>query len=109
MIGFLFRDEIEVNPAELIQPKMDPQSTAQALQSAHSTLAGLADFSHEVQEKTLRELAEQLGLKPNQLFGTLRVAVTGQRVSPPLFETMEILGRDTVLHRIRTAIDLLGA
>ena len=109
MIGFLFRDEIEINPAELIQPKMDPQSTAQALQSAHSTLAGLADFSHEVQEKALRKLAEQLGLKPNQLFGTLRVAVTGQRVSPPLFETMEILGRDTVLHRIRTAIDLLGA
>jgi glutamyl-tRNA synthetase len=50
---------------------------------------------------------EQLELKPNQVFGILRVAVTGQTVSPPLFESMEVIGKEKVLERVRRAIDLL--
>jgi glutamyl-tRNA synthetase len=48
-------------------------------------------------------------LSAGQVFGILRVAVTGQKVSPPLFESMAIIGRETVLDRIRAAIDLLAA
>lgn len=55
----------------------------------------------------MRNLVEQLGLSPSQVFGILRVAVTGQTVSPPLFESMEIVGKEKVLGRIREAIHIL--
>jgi glutamyl-tRNA synthetase len=50
---------------------------------------------------------ESSGHSPAQVFGILRVAVTGQKVSPPLFESMEIIGREKVLARLKTAIELL--
>jgi glutamyl-tRNA synthetase len=57
-------------------------------------------------ETALRErLVEQLGLKPRHAFGPVRVAVTGARVSPPLFESMELLGRERSLMRLRAALD----
>ena len=55
-------------------------------------------------DETLRAQAEGLGLNACQLFGILRVAVTGQTVSPPLFESMEIIGREKVVRRLRAAI-----
>ena len=55
----------------------------------------------------MRALVEQLGLSPNQVFGILRVAVTGQTVSPPLFESMEIVGKEKVLERVKKAIEIL--
>ena len=56
-------------------------------------------------EAEMRVLADTLGIKIGQLFGSIRVAVTGLKVAPPLFESLEILGRDKVLCSIRTAID----
>ena len=107
-IGFLFRDELELaDPQQLVQKKMDAPSTARALRAAYEALAGLDDFSHESQEAAMRALAGALGLKAGQLFGALRMAVTGQPVSPPLFETMEILGKETCLKRIKAAVDRL--
>jgi glutamyl-tRNA synthetase len=64
-------------------------------------------YGAEAQETRLRALAEEMGLKAGQLFGSLREAVTGQRVSPPLFDTMAVIGRETVLARIAAAADLL--
>jgi glutamyl-tRNA synthetase len=55
----------------------------------------------------MRKLVEDLGMNPNQVFGILRVAVTGQTVSPPLFESMEIVGKGEVLKRIQNAIQIL--
>ncbi len=107
-IGFIFRDRVILDkPNQLIQKKMDAALTIQALRASYDTLAALDDFSHEAQEAAMRKLAERLGLKAGQLFGSVRVAVTGQTVSPPLFETMEILGQETSLARIRVAADLL--
>ncbi len=54
-------------------------------------------------EFALRELAGALSLKVGQLFGILRIAVTGQRVSPPLIETMELLGKELVIERLEAA------
>jgi glutamyl-tRNA synthetase len=88
---------------------MTPVSTLQALRSSHQTLAALDDFSAETQEAAMRALAADLGLKAGQLFGPVRVAVTGQKVAPPLFETMEIVGREISLARIAHAADLLEA
>jgi glutamyl-tRNA synthetase len=109
MVGFAFREEISYEPSELIQKKMTPEATLAALRRSYETLEGLEDFSPEAQEPTFRALAEELGLKAGQLFGTLRIAVTGQRVSPPLFETMAILGREVCLARVAEAIELLEA
>ena len=63
--------------------------------------------AHEILEPQMRDLVETLGLKPNQVFGLLRVAVTGLTVSPPLFESMEIIGLEKVLERLENAIKLL--
>lgn len=107
-LTFLFRDEIVIDdPAQLIQKKMDADSTQRALQAAYDTLNGLDDFSHEKQEAAMRALAEQLGLSAGQLFGSVRVATSGQPVSPPLFQSMELLGKEASLGRIRNAIAML--
>ena len=55
----------------------------------------------------MRGYVEKSGLSANQVFGTIRVAVTGQKVSPPLFESMEIIGREKVLQRLQKAIAIL--
>jgi len=60
-------------------------------------------------EAELRGLAAELGLKVGQLFTILRLAVTGQRVSPPLIETMVLLGKERVLEQLARAADLLTA
>jgi glutamyl-tRNA synthetase len=78
-----------------------------ALEVARERLQPLAKFDHDCLEQVLRPLAEELGLKTGQLFGTLRVAVTGRTVAPPLFETMSVLGKDLCLERIDAALERL--
>lgn len=108
-LGFLFRDGIRLDdPQQLIQKNMDAAGTAAALRASYDTLAALDDFSHAAQEIAMRDLAERLGLKAGQLFGSVRVAISAQAVSPPLFESMEILGKETSLARIQAALDLLN-
>lgn len=107
MAGFLFRDTIAITRDDLAVKKIAPADLASALRAAHKTLSGLPDFAHETQETAMRALAEQLGLKVGDYFGAIRMAVTGQKVSPPLFETMEIMGRETALARIEAAAKLL--
>jgi glutamyl-tRNA synthetase len=105
MGGFFFAETFDPAPPDtIIQKKMDAASTKAALEAALARLEALPDFRAEMQESALRALADDLGLKPGQLFGALRMATTAQQVSPPLFETMEVLGRDKSLARIRQAI-----
>ena len=109
-VGFLFRADFATpEPEEVIPRKMDAASASAALEAAAEALEALPDFSAGAQEAALRALAEELDLSAGQLFGAVRVAVTGQRVSPPLFETMEIIGRETCVARIRAAAARLGA
>ena len=79
-----------------------------ALDQAHAALSGVAEWSHEAIEAVMRALAQRLGAKAGDLFGLVRVAVTGRRVTPPLFESMEILGRDRCLARLADAIASLA-
>jgi glutamyl-tRNA synthetase len=60
-------------------------------------------------EQPMRDLVDELALSAGQVFGIIRTAVTGQKISPPLFESLEIIGRDEVLSRMRHAISLLEA
>jgi len=105
--GFFFQDEIHPEPADLVGKNMTPAASAAALQRAESLLASLPEINHETAEEPLRALAEELGLKVGQLFGLLRVAVTGRSVSPPLLESMAVIGKETVLQRIRQAATTL--
>jgi glutamyl-tRNA synthetase len=81
----------------------------EGLRRAQHLLEGLPAWSAAAMEAPLRTLVEELALKPIQLFTAIRVAVTGRTISPPLFETMEVLGRPTTLARLGEAIDRLSA
>jgi len=70
-------------------------------------LSPLPEIKKELAEPPLRKLVEESGLKAGQVFGIIRVAVTGQKVSPPLFESMEIIGKDKVLERVQSAAEML--
>ena len=107
MSGFFFREEIEPPPSLLIGKKMDASSSLSALQKARSVVAEVDPFTPQALEKPLRDLASDLGVKVGSLFGILRGAVTGQRVSPPLFETMTILGRERTCSQLDKGIELL--
>ncbi|MGB8984665.1 MAG: hypothetical protein WCC12_22555 [Anaerolineales bacterium] len=105
--GFFFQETVEPDPQDLIAKGLDARQSADVARQAYDILAGLPSLSHEIAEPPMREFVEKSGLSPNQVFGILRVAVTGQKVSPPLFESMEIIGRDSVLERLRHAIEAL--
>ena len=107
LIAFLFKDEVDYDAADIVQKGMDAESTGAALEAAHSGLSGLSTFHGDSIEGLLRPLAQELNVKAGQLFGSLRVATTGQKVAPPLFETIEVLGRERTLTSVRRAIDLL--
>ena len=107
MGGFFFREEVTPAPEDLVAKKTTPLESATAARKSYDILAGLPEINHETAEQPLRLLAESLGLSAGQLFGILRAAVTGQTVSPPLFESMVVIGKDKVLQRISKAIEVL--
>lgn len=107
MAGFFFRTEITPDPEELVAKGLTPAQSAEVARQAYQVLAGLAEMTVETAEPPMRALVEESGLSAGQVFGILRVAVTGQKVSPPLFESMEIIGREMVLARIQKAVKLL--
>jgi glutamyl-tRNA synthetase len=108
LTAFFFAERLTY-PAQLLIPKgLDAPATVRALQAARDLLAPLEPFTAEALEPPLRNLATTLGLKTGQLFGALRVAVTGTTVAPPLFQTMEVLGKSRCLERIEQALRLLG-
>jgi len=65
------------------------------------------EFEHDPLDQTLRNAAQELGLKAGQMFQPIRVAVCGRKNAPPLFETLQVLGRETTLTRIDQAIGKL--
>jgi glutamyl-tRNA synthetase len=107
LAGFFFRPEVEPSPADLVASGLTPAQSLGAARQSLQVLEGLPRLDAAAAEPPMRALVEKMGLKAGQVFGILRVAVTGQTVSPPLFESMEIIGREVVLARVRRAIELL--
>jgi glutamyl-tRNA synthetase len=104
MLGFLFIDEAAF--------RVDPEDAAKLLDGdgrrivtgAYDTLVSLEEWTTpSIEEALRRTLIDDLGLKPRVAFGPVRVAITGKRISPPLFESLELLGRDRSLDRLRRA------
>ncbi len=104
LADFFFSD-VEYDFNLLISKGMTRESTLNALDVSRERLSKLALFDAGTLEAILRPLAEELGLKTGQLFGTLRTAVTGKLATPPLFQTMEVLGQVRCLNRIKAARD----
>ena len=97
-------------PELLIPRKGSPDDARAALEGARSALAELdaADFSADVLEQRCREAADAAGMKAGTFFSPIRVAVTGRTVSPPLFDSLELLGRDRSLARVDVALEKLA-
>lgn len=104
---FFFLHELApYETAELIPKKGDAALALRVLEQACKTLA-TAGFTHDGLESALRGSAESLGIKAGQMFEPVRVAVCGRKTAPPLFGTLEALGRETCLTRIGRAIEKL--
>ena len=103
LTGYFFQGEIAYNPDDLIQKGMDADTTIRALRRALSVLSQAKAFDAHSLEEVLRATCADLGLSGRQFLGALRVATTGRTAAPPLFETMEVLGKERCLDRIEAA------
>ncbi len=106
MLGFLFVDEGDFtrDPAD-VERLLDAEGR-DVVRAAREAVGSLGEWTTEsIQTALQAKLVEELGLKPRHAFGPVRVAITGRRVSPPLFESMELLGRDRSLSRLDSALE----
>ena len=104
MLGFLFAGDSFTRDPDDAAKLLETDDGRQVVKAAHDALAALETWDTASIDEALRKaLIEDLGLKPRNAFGAVRVAVTGRRVSPPLFESLELLGRETSLARLAQA------
>ncbi len=118
LTGYFFADHLKYDPALLLGKDKNAISVAQASEIIHSATMLLQADKYAAwhlsdkengPEAEVKALAEQMALKPGPVFMPLRVAITGRTQSPSLFETMEVLGRERVMVRLRDATQLLDA
>ncbi len=101
MLGFFFTGDDTLVIEDDARASL-PANAAEIVDAAIGVIEGLEHFGAEEQQEALRAaLVDGMGIKPRDAFGPLRVGITGRRVSPPLFESMEILGQDHALARLR--------
>ena len=108
MTAFLFSDISGYDAAELIPKKQDEAGTLEILRLGKPLIEKLNELEDEALEEAFKELSESSGFKLGDLLAPLRVAVTGSRISPPLFASIRLLGLETALERIDAAIAKLG-
>jgi glutamyl-tRNA synthetase len=100
MLGFLFTDSSQITIDEDAQKGM-PENAKEIVAAASAAISALDDFTTDALHDALNKvLVEDMGEKPKNAFGPLRTAISGRRVSPPLFESMEILGKAETLARL---------
>ena len=109
MMSFFLADELDPDMTLLKFNKHDPAAIDAALSRVESIVRELDDFTAAQLEPRLRGLADELGWKTGDLFMPIRVAVTGRRATPPLFDTMAVLGRERCLRRLACALVNLKA
>ena len=105
VVSFFYEQEISYDTALLIQKGMDAPRTRVALEQTRDALQRLEQWEATAIETLLRELVVTTGLKAGQIFGTIRTAVSGRTATPPLFQMMEVLGREVSMQRIQQAIE----
>jgi nondiscriminating glutamyl-tRNA synthetase len=110
LVGFLWVDEVVLDPTTLVPKRWDVPTTRAALAAARATIADVGPVAFEADElePALRALAEARGWKAGDLFMAIRVAVTGRTATPPLFDTLVALGRERVSARLARAEAVLA-
>ena len=107
LVNFFFSDDIQYDNEDLIQKGTDRETTKSALKKVIVNLSNIQEFDELSIETSLRLSAEEMELKPRQLLGSVRVALSGLEVSPPLFKSIEIIGKKRSFQRIDNAISKL--
>lgn len=108
LTDFIFCD-IPTPPREaLIGPKMTAEQSRETLAAARRLLESLPEWTAAAMEPPMRQLCKDLGLKAGQVFGLVRTATSGKEVAPPLFGSLEALGREATLERLRRAEEALA-
>lgn len=103
MLSFLFVEKVEFDADS--GAKIGEADSQKVIAAALGSLEPVTDWNHMQIESVLRNsLIDGLGLKPRNAFGPVRIAITGSHISPPLFESMELLGRERCLSRLKSAI-----
>jgi len=106
---FFFLDRLPPYDATLLIPQKGDFSMARAALSRAREILSAIEFTHAALDAALRAGAAELKIKAGQMFQPIRVAVCGRKEAPPLFETLEVLGRETCLKRIDRALEMLPA
>ncbi len=109
LASFFFVDDLQYDTGLLLAGGLDAEVATQALTGALRSLEDVTRWDSATLEAALRPLATELNLSTRELFGLLRVAVTGRTAAPPLFQTMAVLGKEKSLHRLDTALRLLSS
>ena len=105
MAGFFFQEEINLVIDRIVTDKMSASQAAEAALRTSQLFKNIPEINAESAEGPLRDLASELDLKAGQLFGLLREILTGQKVSPPIFDLIPILGNNTVISRLEEAAE----
>jgi glutamyl-tRNA synthetase len=109
LADFFFLDELQYDTGLFLKGKLDARSAARAIMTASQRLEKIAAWDASTLEAVLRSLATELNLRTGEFFGLLRIAITGRTATPPLFQTMSLLGKEKCLKRFRIALQLLPA
>lgn len=107
MIRFLFKGIATFKKADLIPKRLDKQKTLVVLMDSRNLLMDFFNKTDQENEEAFRKLAQELEIKLGDLLMPLRIALTGSKVSPPLFGSIRLIGREETLKRVDKAIDLL--
>lgn len=102
--AWFFKDVIEVRKEDLLIKNLTIEETIQIGRDCYEIINSLESFDHEPADLRFKKYFEDKSLKPNQVYGFLRTAISGQAVTPPLFESMDVIGKPLVLERINNAI-----
>jgi glutamyl-tRNA synthetase len=106
-VNFLFVDQVSPKFEDLVVKGLSAPQALEVAERLYTILETASEYNYDQLEQPIRDLAESLSIKLGQVFGVLRIALSGQTVSPPLIESMDILGKDKTLERLRNAITLL--
>jgi len=107
LLAFLFAGRISPHAVDLQSPKLDDAETRTAFEQALAELDALPAWNAFAIETAIKDIAERLGKKTRDVARPFYVAITGSRTSIPLYDSMELLGRDIVRERLRNALDVL--
>jgi glutamyl-tRNA synthetase len=108
LLEYFFYDSFEIEKEKLVPKKVEPQQIIEGLKKSIELIDSVEDFLPENLEDKFRELAEKLNLKAGQLFFPIRIALTGRKESPPLFDTMNAIGRESSIKRLYKAINIIN-